>query len=137
MEGYNIEISVNLFKQYNYIDLDRELKEKSQTHNCNDIYVFTDENIRKKKQLNCIYVINFCDEYFENLLQFISEIKRCKSYYIECIYKNDTYKLLYASTYYLNTIDKDIVVKYKKFIKNKIFTKNEKDVIYNFIKNRS
>jgi hypothetical protein len=43
-------------------------------------------------------------------------------------------KLIFASSYYLNNIDKDISAKYKKFINDKQYTPNEKILLNEFYK---
>ena len=95
-------------------------------YNCNDIYCFTEESgTHNMPRYHYIYVINFLDENFNNLIKFLKNIKQYKTSQIESIYYNNIYKLLYASSYYLNNIDKELSQKYKQFIKDKQFTPNE------------
>jgi hypothetical protein len=62
-----------------------------------------------------ILVFIFDDNDVKNLEHFIKELKKYKNVYIECLYEdNITCKLIYASQYYLSTIDKDKVIMYKK-----------------------
>ena len=63
-------------------------------------------------------------------------MKNYKHSYIECIYTNDIYKLLYASSYYLKSVDKDVEKRYKKFINDKIFTENEHLLVKEFIRRK-
>jgi hypothetical protein len=127
MRGYNIEISINMIKETKYSEIESMIQYIAKSYDCDDIYCFTEEDgSRKIPRYHCIYSINFLDENFNNLIKFLKNIKQCKSTHIECIYNNNNnYKLLYASSYYLNNIDREVSKKYKQFIKDKQFTPNE------------
>ena len=132
--GYNIEISVNLLKVTKFSEIENTIRCVAKSYNCNNIYVITeDDGTIKIPRYQCIYVVNFLDENFENLIKFLKFIKKYKSSYIECIYDNDIYKLLYASSFYLKTVDKDLSKKYKQFIKDKNFTPNESKLLNELI----
>jgi hypothetical protein len=91
-----------------------------------DINLEEEDGTTKIPRYHYIYVIIFSDNSFDNLIKFVKFIKNYKkSCYIECVYDNDIYKLLYASSYYLNNSNKELSKKYKNFIENKIFTPNE------------
>ncbi len=134
MGGYNIEISINMLKETNYSEVESTIQSVAKSYNCDDIYCFYEEDgTIKNPRYHCIYVVNFLDENFNNLIKFIKYIKEYKYTYIESIYDNNIYKLLYASSYYLNNIDKEISKKYKQFIKDKKFTPNETILLNEFI----
>lgn len=126
MEGYNIEISINMIKETKHSEVESIIEYIAKSYDCDDIYYFTEEDItRKIPRYHSIYVINFLDDNFNNLIKFLKNIKQYKTTHIECIYYNNIYKLLYASSYYLNNIDKEIKKKYKQFINDQKFTPNE------------
>lgn len=132
--GYNIEISVNMLKETKFSEVENTIRCIAKRFNCNDIYTISEEDgISKIKRYHCIYVIIFMEENFENFLEFLKAIKKSKSSYIECIYDNDIYKLLYASSFYLNNIDKELSKKYKQFINDKNFTPNESKLLRELI----
>ena len=132
--GYNIEISVNLLKVTKFSEIENTIHCVAKSYNCNNIYSITEDDGTKKIPIyQCIYVINFLDEHFENLIKFLKFIKQYKSSYIECIYDNDIYKLLYASSFYLKSIDKELSKKYKQFITDKKFTPNERKLLNELI----
>jgi hypothetical protein len=112
--GYNIEISVNMLKETKFSEVENTIQYMAEFYNCDNIYSFTEED-----------GINFVDDNFDNLIKFLKFIKKHKSSYIECVYENDVFKLLYASSFYLNNADKELSKKYKQFIKDKNFTPNE------------
>ena len=132
--GYNVEISVNMLKETKFSEIEKMIICTAEYYNCDNIYSLSEEDgTIKIPRYHCIYVLNFMDDNFENLIKFIKFIKTNKSSYIECIYDNDIYKLLYASSFYLKHIDKELSKKYKKFIKDKQFTQNEFKLLNLFI----
>ena len=103
--GYNIEISVNMLKNTNFSEIEMTIKSIAEFYNCDNIYSFTEEDgTIKIPRYHSIYVV-------------------------KCVYKNDMFKLLYASSLYLKSIDKELSKKYKQFIKDKHFTPNENKLL--------
>ena len=132
--GYNIEISVNILKETKFSEVEKTIEDMAEFYRCDNIYSLTEEDGTKKiPRYHCVYVINFMDDNFENLIKFLKFIKKYKSSYIECVYENEVYKLLYASSFYLQSIDKELSKKYKNFIKDKNFTPNENKLLRELI----
>lgn len=132
--GYNIEISVNMLKETKFSEVEKTIEDMAEFYKCDNIYSLTEEDGTKKiPRYHCIYVINFMYDNFENLIKFLKFIKKFKSSYIECVYDNDIYKLLYASSFYLKSLDKELSKKYKNFIKDKNFTPNENKLLRELI----
>ena len=133
--GYNVEISVNMLKETRFSEVESTIQDMANYYNCNSIYSINEEDGTKKiPRYHCVFVINFLDENFASLIKFLKYMRNYKSSYIECIYDNDIYKLLYASSYYLNNVDREVSKKYKKFINDNIFTANEDLLIKELIK---
>ena len=132
--GYNIEISVNMLKETKFSEVENTIQYMAEFYNCDNIYSFTEEDGTKKiPRYHCIYVINFVDDNFDNLIKFLKFIRKYKSSCIECVYDNEVYKLLYASSFYLTGVDKELSKKYKQFIKDKNFTPNESKLLRELI----
>lgn len=132
--GYNVDLSVNTLKHTNFSEIENIIQNAAKLYNCNTIYLMTEEDgTRKIPRYHCIYVINFLDNNFDNFIKFLKFIKQYKLSYIECIYDDNIYKLLYASTFYLHNIDKSTSNKYKQFIKEKKFTSNETILLQQFM----
>jgi hypothetical protein len=132
--GYNIEISVNMLKETKFSEVENTIQYMAEFYNCDNIYSFTEEDGTKKiPRYHCIYVINFVDDNFDNLIKFLKFIRKYKSSCIECVYDNEVYKLLYASSFYLTGVDKELSKKYKQFIKDKNFTPNETKLLRELI----
>jgi hypothetical protein len=132
--GYNVEISVNILKETNFSEIENTIYNVAERYNCESIYSISEENGTKKMQrYNYIYVVCFLHTYFEDFIQFLLFLKNYRPIYVECIYENEIHKLLYASSFYLTNINRDISNNYKQFIKNKQFTPNESLIINIFI----
>jgi hypothetical protein len=132
--GYNVEISINILKETKFSEVDKTIQDIAEFYSCDNIYSLSEEDGTKKiPRYHCIYVISFIDDNFDNLIKFLKFIKKNKSSYIECIYENDIYKLLYASSFYLKSIDKELSKTYKQFIKDKNFTPNETKLLRELI----
>jgi len=124
--GYNVEISINMLKETNFSEIESTIEGIAQNYNCESIYMVSEEDgTNKIPRYHSVFIVHFIDENFENFIKFIRMIKSYKKGYIECIYDNDIRKLLYASSYYLNNIDKEASKKYRNYINNKEFTTNE------------
>jgi hypothetical protein len=133
--GYNVEISVNLLKDSKFSEIEKTIQDTAELYECDSIYSIAEEDGTKKiPRYHLLFVINFEEDKFEKLIKFLKIMKKYKKVYIECIF-NNTFcksKLLYASSYYLNNIDKDISEKFKKFISDKQFSPNEKILLKEF-----
>lgn len=133
--GYNIEISVNLIKETNFFDVIHSIEEIANLYNCENLYTLSEEDgTIKIPRYHLIFVIHFNNDNFDNFLKFIRSIRETKKAYIETIYDNNFNKIIYASSFYLTKIDKEASKKYKNFIKNKNFTKQEISLINIFYK---
>lgn len=124
--GYNIDISINTLKLTNFSEMDNTIQHIAELYKCESIYSISEEDGTIKIPVHKhIYTVSFCDKEFDNLLKFIRYIKKYKNSFIETIYNTHINKLIYASSSYLNTINKDECLYYKKFIKEYNFTMNE------------
>lgn len=131
--GYTIEISINMLKENKFSEVENTIRNIAEFYNCDDFYTLTEEDGTKKTpRYHTVYIINFLDN-VNNLIKFIIHIKKYKSGYIECVYENNINKLLYASSFYLNNIEKDISKKYKEFINEKKFTPDENRLLRELI----
>ena len=118
---YNIEVSVNIIKETKISEIVQNIKDNAKLCECNQIYMLTEEDgTIKIPRYNIIYVILFEND--NNIIKFIKNIKKYKSINIECIYDNNLNKLLYASSFYLMSIDKELSKQYKTFIKDRNFS---------------
>jgi len=114
--GYNIELSINLMKWGNFSELENMVLILADKYGCDNIYEFSEEEGRTKiPRCHHMMVVTFSKNNFDNLLEFIKQMKKIKQIHIECVYYDETNsKLIYASAYYLKNIDKDVAIKYKR-----------------------
>ena len=133
--GYNVEISVNMLKETNFSELESTIEDIANSYDCENFYLLSEEDgTIKIPRYHTVFVIHFIDENFDNFIKFLRIIRHSKKGYIESIYNSDIHKLLYASSYYLNKMDKEASKKYKNFIKNKNFTTQENTLLKVLIK---
>jgi hypothetical protein len=131
--GYNIEVSFNTAKHSNVSEFKKDITDLAIEFNCDHYYyLYEMEGNTKIPRNHCIIVINFSDEETFSCAIFLKKIKRHKTrgIYIECIYDdNIECNLLYASQYYLTTIDKENVIKYNKNKRERSLSDNDKTVL--------
>ena len=129
--GYNIEISFNMTKHSNVSELKKYITDYALDYNCDHYYyLYEHENECKIPRNHCIIVVNFGDNELFDCSIFLKHIKQMKDIHIECIYEDEIMcKLIYASQYYLTTVEKDKVIKYNKFKRERSLSDNEKIVL--------
>ena len=128
--GYNIEISINMRKETKFSEIENAIYCLAELYNCANIYSMTEEDgTLKIPRYNCIYVIHFLKQNFDNLVKFIKTVKKYKPSYIECVYEIEQFKLLYASPFYLQSINKELSKKYNEYIKSNKFSQDELSLI--------
>lgn len=135
--GYNIEVSFDIHHN-NITEVKNTITSLALDYNCDHYYYYYDMNNEIKHSRNhCIIVINFLDEDIFSCSKFIKIIRKLAHVYLECIYEDSQLcKLIYASQCYLKSIDKDKVVIYNKFKRERSHSENEKTIL-NEIKPRS
>jgi hypothetical protein len=76
-------------------------------------------------------VVNFDNDALFHCSAFLKSIKKMKQLFIECIYEDDlACKLIYASKYYqTNKMEKDKVMMYNKFKRERSLSDNEKMIL--------
>lgn len=124
--GYNVELSINMLKETKFSEIESNIRSTASLYGCSSIYSISEEDgIAKIPHYNYVFIIHFMKSDLEEFIKFIKYIKSYRRSYIDCIYDNDLYKLIYASRYYLKNVEKDVSQKYKDFIGSKKFTENE------------
>lgn len=129
--GYNIEVSINMMKHINVSELKREITDFALDLNCNHYYyLYEVENKNRIPRNHIIIVVNFGDSEIFNCAHFLKTIKKMKNLHIECIYDDEiACNLLYASQYYLTTVEKDKVIKYNKNKRERSLSDNDKTIL--------
>ena len=109
---YTIEVSVNLMKLKSFGEMESTIQYLAAKCCCESMYNYSEaDGTLKIPRYHHIIVVSFLDENIINFIEFIEEIKKLHYVHIECIYTNE---LIYASSYYLTTVDKDCVKNYRR-----------------------
>jgi len=129
--GYNIEVSINMMKHPNVSEIKREITDFALELNCDHYYyLYEVENKVRIPRNHIIIVVNFDDSETFNCAHFLKTIKKMKNLHIECIYDDEiACNLLYASQYYLTTVEKDKVIKYNKNKRERSLSDNDKTIL--------
>jgi len=129
--GYNIEVSINMMKHPNVSEIKREITDFALELNCDHYYyIYEVENKIRIPRNHIIIVVNFDDSEIFNCAHFLKTIKKMKNLHIECIYDDEiACNLLYASQYYLSTVEKDKVIKYNKNKRERSLSDNDKTIL--------
>jgi hypothetical protein len=125
--GYNIEISIDMVKHPNLSEIKRDIIELAFDFLCEYYYyLYEMEGGCKFKRNHCVIMFNFEEENIFLCSKFLKRVRQMKDLHIECIYEDTiNCKLIYASRYYLTTMEKDNVIKYTKFKRERGYSDNE------------
>ena len=127
--GYEIELSIDLRKEKNISTLLDLVNTIAYNNNCDKFYKFTDYEGSNRKIKRNSYVMIFCfeDEKFVNMTSFLKEIveKHKKKFHIESIYEIDHNNLIYASSYYMELMEKEQKDNYKHRRQNRSFSETD------------
>jgi hypothetical protein len=108
---YSIEISFDIRKHKNVTTMKNNMLDLAHEYGGGYIYIMHDIAGKGRHNIyrnHCIISVTFTEDNIENCVKFIKQIKKTRSYKIECIYKSSgNSRLLYASTVYLKTINKE------------------------------
>lgn len=129
--GYNIEISVDISKHPDFSRLKKELTDFAIDSGCDHYYyLYEMEGGGQRKRNHCIIVVNFDDDSIFNCSHFLKVVKKIKDLNIECIYEDSIVcKLIYASRFYQTTMDREKVIRYNKFKRERSLSDNERTLL--------
>lgn len=129
--GYNIELSVPLMKCSSFSDVEKTLYLLAEQNSCETVYSFSEtDGTTKIPRHHQIIVVAFNKNRLDHLQQFIKNVKQYKYVNIECIYNDNLQvKLIYATSYYLQTLDKRIANEYQVMKRTRSYSEDELRVI--------
>jgi hypothetical protein len=123
--GYIVEISISLSCHANFSSVKNDIENIAFSHNCESVHEdYEMEGGTKIARNHCILTVYFEEDEIMNCAKFIGKIKRLKETHIESVCEAD-FKLIYASRYYLSTMDKRCIEKYKKLRRDRSYTDGE------------
>jgi len=129
--GYNIEVAIDIVKHSNLSEIKRNVTNMALDYNCDHYYYIYDYQGNCKQERNhCIIVINFNEDFMFDCSTLVKKLKKMTDLHIECIYEDSIIcKLIYASKYYLSNIERENVIKYNKFKRERGFSDNENMIL--------
>jgi len=140
--AYTVELSFDIRKNSSVNSFCLEQRSLANNYNCEFQYFMNEIEGKGNKtyRSDCIQVVNFTEDKFSNLLDFLAIIYRQKSMHIDCVYREDnSCNLLYISGRYLKRLDKntarDIKRKYQKQNQEKL--DHCRDNIMQILKNKN
>ena len=109
---YNIEVSINLMKHKSFGEMENTIKYFAEKCGCESMYEYSEtDGTLKIPRYHHVIVVSFLEENIQDFIKFIETMKKINYTNVECIYNE---QLIYASSYYLTTIDKDCVKNYRR-----------------------
>ena len=129
--GYNIELSVPLMKCSTFSDIEKSLFLLAEQNSCETVYSFSEtDGTTKIPRYHQIVVVAFEKDKLDHLQQFVKDVKQYKYVNIECIYNDNLQvKLIYATSHYLQTLDKRIANEYQVLKRKRSYSEDELKVI--------
>ena len=119
--AYTVELSFDTKKNSSTNLFCLEQRSLASQYECEFQYFMNEIEGKGNKiyRSDCIHVVNFNEDKFSNLLEYLAIIYRQRCMHIDCIYREDnSCNLLYISGRYLKRLDKntarDIKRKYQK-----------------------
>lgn len=123
--GYIVEISISLSCHANFSTIKNDIENIAFLHNCESVHEdYEMEGGTKIARNHCILTVHFEEDEIMNCAKFIGKIKKLKETHIESVCEAD-FKLIYASKYYLSTMDKGCMEKYKRLKRDRGYTDGE------------
>ena len=125
--GYVVE-SFHSFLNSGNLSLVKNIQQETANKFGCEMQYFTHEIEGYKRittKCDSIHVAHFGTDSFDNVLQYVREIRRQRNYQIDCVYNDDgPIGILYASTRYLKRLDRNLSHTIKKTL-----SKNDSDII--------
>jgi hypothetical protein len=136
--GYEIEMSIDIRKERNISNIMTNATSIAYTHECDKHYRFTDYEGNRRKIKRNSYVMIFCfqEEKFNNMANFLKEViaKYKKKIQIESIYEIEHNNLIYASSYYMDLIEKEQKDNYKHRRQTRSFSETDYFILRDILK---
>ena len=138
--SYEIEMSFDLKKQKNVTKLLNATFDLAEKNDCDRHFEFTEceGSVRKLRRQAYVLVFCFYEEKLTEMTNFLKEIieKYKKKIYIESIYEVEKHSLIYASSHYIQIMDKDQRENYINKKQMKSFTETEYFILRDILKKK-
>lgn len=135
--GYNIEVSFNILKNRNTSEMEKEIISIANDNLCADYYNYYEMENAHIPRNHCVFSVVFKQQHIPFMLNFLRDVKKRKGLYVESIYDENENKLIYASPYYLSTMNKEGVSKYKQNKKERSYSEDEITILNEIVKEKN
>lgn len=128
---YNIEISFNVIKNGNINKLLDDIRNSAENSFCENFYEdYEFENKTQFQRRHCIVFTSFSHSKIKNMIEFLNNIRKNNSLYIELIYDDDNNSILYASEYFISQkMDKYISKNYRAEKRKRSYSDDESMIL--------
>ena len=107
-----------------------------EAHNC--YFSFEESPFKKNMIIMCIFNMSFESNEIKNMTLCINQTRNVAKVNLDCIFEeNNKYRLIYASKYYLQSIEQNSVSNYKKFHRERSYSETDTIILNSINKNRS
>jgi len=130
--GYAVELSFDVRRPGGASGRQEAIDVCARRHNCSTKYTMYETEGRGKhiKRSESITVVTFDEDTADSLIAFITDVKRARLAYVDCIYRDDnSCDLLYASSKYVKLLDKPTSLQVRRNIREKRETNEEVQAI--------
>lgn len=134
--GYNIEVSFNVLKNGSVTQMIQTLREYAEEYLCENFCEdFEFENKVQFQRRHCVISVNFSHTKLNNMIEFLSCIKKIRGLYVELIYDEVNYSIVYASQYYITQkMDKFSAKKFKIEKRKRSYSDDENMILKSVLK---
>ena len=114
--GYAVEVSYHLEKCDNVTDTYQRIIDRAAVCHADSCYEHHEMSGNTKyPRCHCVIVSTFSEENIQHCSYFIKSMKQTKHIHVECIYDDSNrFHFLYASPYYIQTMEKHCAKDYKQ-----------------------
>ena len=100
--GYSIEVSFNILKNSSVTELKNMIIDGAEECGCDFVYEdYEYEAHSQFKRNHCVITLNFLKPDITELIRFLRFVRSRDGVYLELIYDENEYYILYASQYYI------------------------------------
>ena len=98
--GYNIEVSFDILKNSSVTELQNMVRNFAEECGCDTFYEdYEYDHFAQFKRNHCVMSVDFSQKNITNFLQFLKFVRNNEGLFLELIYDENDYFILYAYIY--------------------------------------
>jgi hypothetical protein len=128
---YSIEVSFNILKNSSVTETKNMIINGAEECGCDSFYEDYEYDVHTQfKRSHCVITLNFSKSDITDLIRFLRFIRSRCGVYLELIYDENEYYILYASQYYITQkMDKYYGKKYKSERRERSYSDDENMIL--------